>query len=61
MTTLNAAAQEINNFYKEHGKTKFPIEFKANGKCHIGNKKDCRYHDIKNGKEICKRGWCLAK
>ena len=51
----------IEAFYKEHGTTKFPKEFHKNGKCHIGNKKDCKYYAVKDNKEVCTKGVCLTK
>jgi hypothetical protein len=50
--------KDIDDFFKKHGSNGFPKEYVANGKCHIGGKKDCRFHQIKDGKENCKRGWC---
>ena len=51
----------VQDFYKQHGTTKFPKEFHKNGKCHIGNKKDCSYYTVKDNKEFCSKGVCLTK
>jgi len=51
----------IETFYKENGTTKFPKPITLNGKCHIGNKKDCKYYAVKNNKEVCLKGQCLTK
>ena len=51
----------IEQFYKEHGTTNFPKKFERNGKCHIGNRKNCPYYDVKDDREVCNKGWCLCK
>ena len=56
----NLCQKDIDEFYKLNGTAKFPKEHVANGKCCIGGKKDCVFHQIKDGKENCKRGWCAC-
>ena len=50
--------KQIDNFFKEHGTTKFPKPIHINGLCRTGGKKNCPFYS-KEGK--CMRGWCLAK
>lgn len=58
---LTEIQKRIDNFFKEYGNNRIKKAFKINGKCHIGNIKNCKFYKIKDGAEICKRGWCLAK
>jgi len=51
----------IEDFYKECGTTKFPKQIKLNGKCHIGNKNNCKYYAVKDNKEVCLKGQCLTR
>ena len=51
----------IEDFYKECGSTQFPKPITLNGKCHIGNKKNCEHYAVKDNREVCAKGWCLTK
>lgn len=47
--------KNIDNFYKEK------VKHKVSDRCSIGHYKDCKFLQYSDGKEICKRGWCLCK
>ena len=51
----------IEDFYKECGSTQFPKPITLNGKCHIGNKKNCEHYAVKDNREVCTKGWCLTR
>jgi len=46
----------IEDFFAE----KRTDKVKLNGKCRTGNRKDCKFLQYREGKEVCRRGWCLC-